>query len=88
VTDPILHCKGCGATKPRPTGDPTDMFPSEHCGECPRWRCEDCGEVSSAAKLCSCWTMLADLPFADVKALFAADGMFNVTPHPRPEAPS
>lgn len=75
----ILVCKTCLATKPEPTGDPTDFFPSEHCGKCPPWRCEDCGQMSSSDKLCSCWIMFADLPFADVKALFArADLSLNL----------
>lgn len=71
---PILACKGCGATKPEPTGDPTDLFPSGRCGDCPPWRCGDCGEMCSAASLCPCWTRLDALPMADVKALLAADG--------------
>lgn len=76
----ILCCKSCGSTKPEPDGSPTDFYPSEHCGDCPPWQCGDCGETCSAAALCSCWTVLADLPFADVKAIFARDGMFNITP--------
>ena len=79
----ILCCKNCGATKPEPDGTPTDYFPSDHCGECPPWQCTDCGETCSAAALCSCWIMLADLSLADVKAIFAADGMFNITPIPK-----
>jgi len=78
----ILTCTGCGATKPEPTGAPSDIYPSEHCGECPPWTCTDCGEPCSAAVLCSCWVLLADLPLADIKALFAADGTFNLTPAP------
>lgn len=78
ISDAILTCLNCRATKPEPTGTPTDFYPSEHCGECPPWCCEDCGQMSSADKLCSCWIVLADLPFADVKALFAADGTFNI----------
>jgi hypothetical protein len=74
----ILTCKGCGATKQEPTGDPTDHFPAEHCGDCPPWRCGDCGETCAASAPCSCWTSLSDLAFADVKAVFAADGTFNL----------
>lgn len=76
----ILTCKNCRATKPAPTGDPTDVYPSEHCGECPPWACETCGETCSATALCSCWIRFDQMPFADVKAIFAADGMFNITP--------
>ncbi|MFJ9012370.1 hypothetical protein [Streptomyces canus] len=73
----ILTCKGCGATKPGPTGNPTDLFPSEHCGDCPPWACETCGETCSAAALCSCWIQLGGMPVADIKALFARDGTFS-----------
>jgi len=74
----ILACKGCGHTKDHLTGDPSDVFPMEHCGECPPWRCEGCGEMDSAAKKCSCWIDITTMSHADVKALFAADGTFNV----------
>ena len=80
MTTPILACTGCGATKPGPTSDPTDLHPSEHCGDCPPWICGDCGETCSAAALCSCWIRLDTLPLADVKALFVADGTFSVDP--------
>ena len=76
----LLCCKGCGATKPGPTGDPTDMFPSEHCGDCPPWRCDGCNQMCSMAAPCGCWIRLDAMPLADVKALFAQDGTFNVTP--------
>lgn len=74
----ILSCAGCGQTKTGMTGDPTDLFPSEHCGGCPPWRCDDCGEMDSVAQPCSCWIDLTAMAPADVKALFAADGTFNV----------
>ena len=77
---PILDCEGCGDTKNSLTGDPTDLFPSEHCGNCPPWKCPDCGEMDSAAKKCSCWIDLTTMAHADVKALFAEDGTFNVAP--------
>lgn len=74
----ILTCLGCGATKPGPTGTPTDIYPSEHCGECPPWRCGDCGEMSSASNLCSCWQSFDGMALADIKAVFAADGTFSL----------
>lgn len=77
---PILRCKGCGATKDRLTGDPSDVFALEHCGECPPWRCNGCGGMDSAAKHCGCWIDITQMAHADVKALFAADGTFNVAP--------
>jgi hypothetical protein len=70
----ILACTGCGATKPAPTGDPSDHYPTEHCGKCPPWICEDCGETSSAADLCPCWQRFDDMPFADVRAALAGLG--------------
>lgn len=83
----ILTCTGCGATKSGPTGDPTDLFPSTHCGDCPPWRCEDCGATTSSAKPCPCWVQLDGLPLADIKALFAAVGSFSIGGlGPAPEA--
>lgn len=76
----ILTCLNCRATKPGPTGGPTDFYPSAHCGKCPPWTCDSCGSICSAEDLCSCWTRLDVLPLADVKALFAADGTFNIAP--------
>jgi len=75
---PILTCKNCGRTMREPNGTPNDISPSEHCGDCPPWRCEDCGGMSSAADLCSCWTRFEGMPLADIKALFAEDGTFSV----------
>lgn len=70
----IICCTGCGSTKPEPNGTPTDFYPAEHCGKCPPWACEECGEMSSAAEPCGCWVMLDTLPFADQKAIFAVNG--------------
>lgn len=75
MTTPILTCRGCGATKPGPTGDPTDFYPSEHCGQCPPWQCETCGEMCSATALCPCWVRLHGMSLADLKATFAAIDM-------------
>jgi hypothetical protein len=74
----ILACSGCGRTKSDPTGDPSDLYPSEHCGDCPPWTCQTCGEVCSAKELCSCWVSLEDMGLADIKALLATDGTFSV----------
>lgn len=77
---PILTCRNCGRTKAALSGEPTDLSPSDHCGECPPWRCEDCGEMCSASNKCACWIDLTTMSHADVKALFAQDGTFNVGP--------
>jgi hypothetical protein len=74
----ILACKGCGRTKDGPTGDPTDLFPAEHCDQCPPWRCADCGEMDSFAARCRCWVSLEGMALADIKAIFAGDGTFSV----------
>ena len=75
MTAPILTCLGCGKTKDAPTGDPTDLFPSAHCGDCPPWTCEDCGQTCSASALCRCWTILEGMTHADVKAVLALAGL-------------
>lgn len=49
--------------------------------QAPPRRCEDCGEMGSNAAPCSCWVSVKDMPLADAKALFAADGTFNVGIH-------
>lgn len=75
---PILSCRGCGGTKTAMSGDPTDYFPSQHCGACPPWICDGCGKPDSMVSHCGCWTDLTTMAPADVKALFAEDGSFNV----------
>ncbi|MFE6866032.1 hypothetical protein ACFVFS_05710 [Kitasatospora sp. NPDC057692] len=81
----ITTCAGCGATKPGPDGSPTDVYPSTHCDKCPPWKCEICGDMSSADALCGCWVSLAEMPLADVKTLFARDGGFDITPTEEPQ---
>lgn len=71
----ILVCLGCGASKPGPDGSPTDIFPSEHCGECPPWVCDGCGEMDSAKSPCHCWLDISTLNLADQKAVFASIGL-------------
>jgi len=78
-----LTCYGCGATAVGPQGDPTDIAPSSHCGKCPPWVCEDCGESSSSAEPCRCWTSLDGLPFADIKGLLAL-GNLSIGSRTRP----
>ena len=88
----ILICNGCGATKPEPTGDPSDLYPAEHCArpECPPWHCGDCDRTVTMADqmACSCVISLDGMAFADIKAVFARDGGFNLggagPPQPRP----
>lgn len=74
----MLACTACGRIKDGPTGDPTDLFPATHCGDCPPWLCDGCGEMDSAAQHCRCWVSLEGMSLADQKALFAADGTFSL----------
>lgn len=59
------------SSNPPPSADPT-------------WRCEKCGwaindEILADAPDCPHgWVSLEDMPLADIKALFAADGTFNL----------
>ena len=81
----ILTCTNCHATKPEPTGTPTDHFPSDHCDECAPWLCDSCGQTCSFAAPCRCWIQLDTLHLADIKALFTGDGTFSVDPRPAHE---
>ena len=66
-------CKGCGHVS---TDSPQDSPPNpEHCGNCPPWICDDCHETCSAEDLCSCWTPIESVNFADLKGIFAASDM-------------
>jgi len=69
-----MKCLGCGAA-----ADSAGPQPSA-CGECPPSTCEECGGVNHIAtsRMCSCWVSVEDLAPADIKAIFAADGTFNV----------
>lgn len=70
-----LRCLGCGRMEAGVLGDPTDIAPSIHCGHCPPWTCEWCGEICSMEKSCSCWISLEGMAMADIKGLFALDGL-------------
>lgn len=59
------NCLNCG----HDAGD--DNPQPRHCGECPPWTCEVCGQLCSAAELCSCWIPLEGMVLADLKAVFA-----------------
>lgn len=74
----VKTCEGCGCLISWTDATPEPI--EEHCAACPPWTCDDCGEIDSYAgePRCACWVSVEDLPLADVKAIFAADGTFNV----------
>lgn len=77
----MTNCKNCGAErgcgKPDCDGSesPSCKTAPEHCDQCPPWICDDCHETCSSKALCSCWTQVADINFADLKGIFAASDM-------------
>jgi hypothetical protein len=68
-------CTACGASS-----DLEGPTPNA-CTSCPPSICVDCGGVNHLAtdRSCVCWVNIEDVSLADVKALFARDGTFNVT---------
>jgi hypothetical protein len=68
-------CLNCGAD----VGD--DMPRPAHCGQCPPWECDGCGQMITSDNLCACWVDLTGMPIADIKALFAAtDSQLSIDP--------
>lgn len=58
-------CRNCG----EPSGA-VGLSPT-HCGNCPPWACDTCGEPCSMSAPCGCWTPLDGMTLADLKAVFA-----------------
>jgi hypothetical protein len=77
----IPACRNCSATRVQ-TGTPDDLLVADHCGKCPPWRCDDCGQMDSHAKPCPCWVSVEGIPLADLKALFAASDLSLGPPRP------
>lgn len=67
----MASCKNCGR-------ELDDVPEADYCSQCPPRRCEQCGEIYSMSDLCKCWVSIEDMAPADIKALFAMDGTFNV----------
>jgi hypothetical protein len=64
-------CQNCGYSKEiEPDSQPANPG---YCGNCPPWKCDQCGEACSRADLCACWITFDGMALADIKALFAAD---------------
>jgi hypothetical protein len=57
-------------------GEDTAVLMGPRCMHCPPVTCDDCGEPDD--RTCSCWVSIEDMSLADKKALFAADGTFNI----------
>lgn len=67
-TNPCLTCgHPAGETAPQPT----------RCENCPPETCSQCGKTNHIAtnQMCDCCICVSDIHFADLKALFAADGL-------------
>lgn len=64
----MSECRTCGTKS-------IEGLNPEHCGNCPPWTCEECGQPSHTDALCGCWTPIDDMPLADLKALFAASDL-------------
>jgi hypothetical protein len=62
-------CDNCGS--PLLDGVPVADF----CGHCPPHRCDQCGGMDSMQTPCKCWVDVADIAFADLKGMFARDGL-------------
>ncbi|AHH20801.1 hypothetical protein NONO_c60250 [Nocardia nova SH22a] len=65
-------CQGCGRTFH------DDLPERARCGECPPRKCEKCGQMDAPGASCSCWISLEGMALADVKAMFARDGGFEL----------
>jgi hypothetical protein len=69
--DAAIFCLGCGV----PAGTAASNPVPSHCGHCPPWTCDDCGQPCSMADPCACWISLDGMALADIKALFAASDL-------------
>lgn len=68
-------CNGCGTAPADPR-----MGGTSGCQSCLPRTCTTCGGVNHLAtgRMCSCWVSVEHLAHADIKAIFAGDGTFNV----------
>lgn len=69
----VSPCATCGV---RALSTRETIGLSEKCMHCPSVACGDCGEPDD--RTCSCWVSIEHMSLADKKALFAADGTFNI----------
>lgn len=75
--DPAFEVRACSGCDVRAVGSlETASLENGRCMHCPPLVCPDCGEPDD--RECSCWVSIEDLNLADKKALFAADGTFNL----------
>jgi hypothetical protein len=67
-------CQGCDSSLP------DDLPFAQQCGNCPPKRCADCGGMDSMNSPCKCWVSVSEIPMADLKGLFARDGLSLTLP--------
>lgn len=73
MSQELEGCQGCGHVS---NASPAETPRPAHCGHCPPWVCEYCGEWDSLnGPCCCCWTSLDGMALADLKALFATSDM-------------
>lgn len=77
-----MMCKGCGMTMAELDPPGPDV---EHCSDCPPWLCDQCGQMDSMQQHCPCWQSLDGMNLAELKAVFAADGLSVDLPAATPE---
>jgi hypothetical protein len=82
--------RGCGESREKHNGEqcgPSCISAPSHCGECPPWRCEECGEMDAPPpNHCKCWTTFEGMAPADIRGLFAASGFDTSAPYPTGES--
>ncbi|AGM28164.1 hypothetical protein MASS_1562 [Mycobacteroides abscessus subsp. bolletii 50594] len=63
-----INCLGCGSE----VGQDGQCPRPEHCGNCPPWDCDECGQQCSISTTCGCWIFFEGMNLADIKAVLAA----------------
>jgi hypothetical protein len=89
ATDGSLLCRTCADTRAgrcRWPGHPDHDNPCAYAQEEPGGPCRYCARpVPADGTPCPvCWVSLEGMALADTKALFAADGTFDIAPRVRP----
>jgi hypothetical protein len=71
-----VRCRRCDSV----VGYKDSVPEPDQCSSCGPVKCDDCGGVNDLAtgEICSCWVSVEDMSVPELKAIFAADGVFNV----------